>query len=202
MSTTRTTWVSLTAPGESKGFDWAPLWVLAGVLLTGFFALAGHYLVQRGARHQAKEQAARDLHKWHRDLRRQSYVDCIVTYEKMRDLISPLARAIPWPVSRALTPEEASQLNDLLLMLAQRYDDAFQKCQVVRLEGPEAVADAAHQLIFAAAGFLHAADERAKAARAGQQPAHSPEPWNASAGQMNNALEEFIKAARTVIAVD
>ncbi|MGW3060587.1 hypothetical protein ACWC98_32300 [Streptomyces goshikiensis] len=197
-----TTWISLAAPGDGKGFDWAPVWVLAGVLVASTFALAGQVLVQRGARRQAKEQAARDLSKWHRDLRRQSYVDCIVTYEKMRDLITPLSRAIPWPVSRAMTSDEASQLDGLLTTLAQRYDDAFQKCQVVRLEGPGAVADAAQQLIFAAAGFRNAVDERAEAAQAARQPAHSPASWNASAKQMNDALEEFIKVARTVIAVD
>lgn len=197
-----TTWIDLAAPGEGTGFDWAPVWALAGVLVAGIFAMAGHVLVQRGTRRQAKEQAARDLSKWHRELRRQSYVDCIVTYEKMRDLIAPLSRAIPWPVSRALTSEEASQLDDLLIMLAQRYDDTFQKCQVVRLEGPGAVADAAQQLIFAAAGFRNAVDARAEAAQAGQQPAHSPAPWNSSAERMNDALEEFIEIARTVIAVD
>lgn len=197
-----TTWISLAAPGVRTGFDWAPVWALAGVLVAGVFALAGHVLVQRGARRQAKEQTALDLSKWHRELRRQSYVDCVATYEKMRELITPLSRAIPWPVSRALTAVEASQLDDLLIVLAQRYDDAFQKCQVVRLEGPGAIADAAQQLIFAAAGFRNAVEERAQAAQAGQRPAHAPAPWNSSAEQMNDALEEFIEIARTVIAVD
>lgn len=37
--------------------------------------------------------------------------------------------------------------------LGERYDEAFQKCQIVRLEGPKSVADAAQRLIFAAADF-------------------------------------------------
>ncbi|WP_331754172.1 MULTISPECIES: hypothetical protein [unclassified Streptomyces] len=59
-----------------------------------------------------------------------------MTYEKLRDMIVLLSRAIPWPVSRNLTDEEASQLDALLVVLGERYDEAFQKCQVVRLEGP------------------------------------------------------------------
>jgi len=183
------------------GFNWAPVWTLGGVVATGVFLLAGHGMGQRATRKQAEVQADRDLSKWHRELRRQSYLDCIVTYEKLRDMIVPLSQAIPWPVSRSLTDEEVSQLNVLLGTLGERYDEAFQKCQIVRLEGPGSIADAAQRLILAAADFCHAADGRAGAARAGERPEQSPA-WNSSAERMNDELEDFIEIARAVIAVD
>lgn len=170
-------------------------------MVTGGFLLAGHGMVQRATSRQAKIQAHRDLSKWHRELRRQSYVDCIVTYEKLRDMIVLLSRAIPWPVSRNLTDEEASQLDALLVTLGERYDEAFQKCQIVRLEGPGGVSDAAQRLILAAADFREAADGRARAARGGERPAQPPA-WNSSAERMNDELEAFIELARAVIAVD
>lgn len=124
-----------------------------------------------------------------------------MTYEKLRDVIVPLSRAIPWPVSRNLTGEEESQLEALLVTLGELYDEAFQKCQIVRLEGPGVVADAAQRLIFAAADFRQAAEERAQAARVGERPAQPPA-WNSSTEKMNDELEAFIEIARTVIAVD
>lgn len=192
---------ALAAGGKGTGFDWTPVWPLVGVVVAGLFALAGHGMVQRAARGQAEAQMARDLSKWHRELRRQSYVDCIVVYEKLRDMIVPLSRAIPWPVSRSLTSGEAAQLDALLVTLGERYDEAFQKCQIVRLEGPGSVADAAQRLIFAAADFRQAADERAQAAGVGEPPAQ-PTTWSSSAEKMNDELESFIEHARTVIAVD
>ncbi|MFC7933957.1 hypothetical protein [Streptomyces cinereoruber] len=193
--------VSLAAGANDAGFDWTPAWALGGVVATGLFLLAGHGMVQRATRKQAAVQADRERSKWHRELRRQSYVDCIVTYEKLRDMIVPLSQAIPWPVSRNLTGEEASQMDALLATLGERYDEAFQKCQIVRLEGPGAVADAAQRLIFAAADFRQAADDRARAARLGERPAQPPA-WNSSAEKMNDELEAFIEVARTVIAMD
>ena len=82
-----------------------------------------------------------------------------------------------------------------------RYEEAFQKCQIVRLEGPRNVADAAQRLILAAAAFRQAAEERAAAARDGERPERARD-WNASAEKMNDELEDFIEIARAVIAVD
>ncbi|WP_371604937.1 hypothetical protein OG345_40760 (plasmid) [Streptomyces sp. NBC_01220] len=189
------------AKANDAGFDWTPAWTLGGVVTTGAFVLVGHGMVQRAARKQAAIQADRDLSRWHRELRRQSYVDCIVTYERMRDMLVPLARAVPWPVSRPLTDEEATHVDALLVTLGERYDEAFQKCQVVRLEGPGSIADSAQRLILAAASFRNAADRRAEAARAGERPSDTPA-WNASAEEMNDELDVFIEAARAVIAVD
>ncbi|MGY4929407.1 hypothetical protein [Streptomyces sp. 900105755] len=197
------TLVSLAAEGKDAGFDWTPAWTLGGVLLTGLFALASQNVAQRAGRTQAAVQAVREVSKWHRELRRQSYLDCIVSYEKFRDMIAPLSQAIPWPVRGNLTPEESSQLDALLVMLGERYDEVFQKCQIVRLEGPGNLAEAAHRLIFAAADFRNAAYERARATRAGEHPAQPTAPaWNATAEKMNDELELFIETARTVIAVD
>ncbi|GHB72808.1 hypothetical protein GCM10010347_48930 [Streptomyces cirratus] len=65
--------VAIAAAGTA-GFDWTPLWTLAGAVATGAFLLAGHAMVQRSARRQEELKATRDLSKWHRELRRHSYV--------------------------------------------------------------------------------------------------------------------------------
>ncbi|GHB72815.1 hypothetical protein GCM10010347_48940 [Streptomyces cirratus] len=116
-------------------------------------------------------------------------------------MIVPLNRAIPWPVSRVLTIEETVHLDGLLAALGERYDEAFQKCQVVRLEGPGTVADAAHQLIVAAAEFRQASEERAHATRSGERTSTAPA-WNSSTEKMNDELDAFIEMARAMIAVD
>ncbi|OII59673.1 hypothetical protein BJP40_13070 [Streptomyces sp. CC53] len=194
------TWTR-SAAEHAAGFDWAPVWALGGVFLTGLFGLA----VQRGQRKAAQEQtegqAARDLSRWHRELRRTSYVDCIVTYEKFRDLVEPVGKALPWPVSAPLTAEKAAELDALLAVLDERYADVFQKCQIVRLEGPAALAHIAQGLILSAADFRHATKERAGAARAGTGNAEVST-WTSSTEDMRRTLEEFIERARGVVAVD
>lgn len=196
------TWVTLAGERISADFDWTPAWTLGGAVVTGVFLLIGQSMVQRAARKQGEAQAGRELSKWHRELRRQSYVDCVVAFEKMRDVIAPLSQAAPWPPpSRALTDMEAAALDALLVRLGERYEEVFQKCQIVRLEGPGAVADAAQQLVVAAAGFRNAVDERAHAVRLGQRPAFAPR-FTSSAQEMNDELEAFIELARAVIAVD
>lgn len=174
---------------------------LGGVLVTGVLGLVGQHMNRRAAEKAAAVQMVRDLSKWHRELRRQSYVDCIVTYEKMRDVLAPLVAAIPWPVTQAMNPQQVSRLEALLVTLGERYEEVFQKCQIVRLEGPERVAAAAQRLILAAAGFRHAAEERAGAARSGRAPLHAPA-WDSASREMHEALEAFIEIARPHIAVD
>ncbi|MEU5218498.1 hypothetical protein AB0G79_20185 [Streptomyces sp. NPDC020807] len=194
------TWTVFAAE-KAASFDWTPAWALGGVFLTGFFGLA----VQRGQRKAAKEQAevqaARDLSKWHRELRRTSYVDCVVTYEKFRDMVEPLGKALPWPVSAPLSGEKAAELDALIVTLDERYVELFQKCQIVRLEGPAALAHTAQGLILSAADFRHATRERSEAARAGTGNAEVST-WNSSTEDMRRTLEEFIETARSVIAVD
>ncbi|MDX2709220.1 hypothetical protein PV350_41230 [Streptomyces sp. PA03-6a] len=192
---------ALAAEAANAGFDWTPVWTLVGVAVTAASLLIGQWLTQRAAGKQAEAQAVRELSKWHRELRRQSYADCVIAYERFRDLLQPIARAIPWPVGRALTPEEAAHLGTLLVTLGERYDDAFQKCQVARLEGPEAVAKTAHRLIVAGTEFRAAAEARAEAARVGMQPP-DPSAWDLAAESMDEELDDFIVLARSVIAVD
>lgn len=194
-------WVSLAAGSEKAGFDWTPVWTLGGVLATGFFLLAGQALTQRTSAKQAEIQAKRDLSKWHRELRRQSYADCILAYERLRDMITPLGLATPWPVSRSLTEEEDARLDDLLVTLSERHDEAFQKCQIVRLEGPVALAEIAQQLVLAAGEFRFAAEERVRAARGGESVVEASA-WNLATGKMTRELEKFFVMARDVIAVD
>jgi hypothetical protein len=85
--------------------------------------------------------------------------------------------------------------------LDERYEDAFQKCQVVRLEGPAAIAHTAKSMYLAAADFRAAAKERAQATGAGQG---TPDTARRSSAvqDMSNALEEFIGLAQATIAVD
>ncbi|MEU6705762.1 hypothetical protein [Streptomyces wuyuanensis] len=83
-------------------------------------------------------------------------------------MITPLGLATPWPVSRSLIDEEDVRLDDLLVTMGERHDEAFLKCQIVRLEGPVALATIAQHLVLAAGDFHFAAEERARAVRRGE----------------------------------
>ncbi|WP_093801142.1 hypothetical protein [Streptomyces sp. Wb2n-11] len=191
-------WMTLAAAKDPA--VWAPLWAIAGVVVTGGFGLGLAWVQHRTTMKQAELQASRELSKWHRELRRQSYVDCLVTYERLRDMIVPLSNSIAWPVSGALTTDEVSRLDALLVLLDERYDEAFQRCQVVRLEGPVDLAETAQRLLLAGSRFRHAAEARAQAAKRGQLLVGRG--WDDAAEGMNDALESFIEQARAVIAVD
>ncbi|MEW1701013.1 transposase, partial [Streptomyces sp. NPDC091278] len=89
------TWIALAAE-QTAGFDWSPLLAaLGGAVVTGGFLLGGNSLNQRGNRKLAEAQGIRDLNRWHRELRRTSYVDCVVASEKLRDMTEPLGRVLP-----------------------------------------------------------------------------------------------------------
>ncbi|MBL1093963.1 MULTISPECIES: hypothetical protein [Streptomyces] len=88
-------------------------------------------------------------------------------------------------------------------MLGERQDELFPKCQIIRLDGPGDIADAAQQLIFVAAVHRSAVDQQAQAARAGEHPAQPPDlDWSTPAVELSDEVEAFIEVARTVIAVD
>ncbi|MER8047126.1 hypothetical protein [Streptomyces sp. NPDC094032] len=194
------TWISLAAE-QTAGFDWSPLitgiGVLGGAAVAGFFGLR----TQAHQRKAAEAQADRDVSKWHRELRRTSYVDCVVTYERLRDMVEPLGRILPSIRNSPLSPEQETELNGLLATLDERYEDMFRKCQIVRLEGPADVAHTAKGLYLAAADFRQAARERARAAQEGTGRVDGST-WDSSTADMMNTLEEFIEMARGVIAVD
>lgn len=195
------TWIALAAE-QAAGFDWTPLLsALGGAVVTGGFLLGGNALTQRANRKLAEAQGTRDLNKWHRELRRTSYVDCVVAYEKLRDMVEPLGRVLPSIRNSPLTPEQDSELNGLLRALDARYEEMFQKCQVVRLEGPAELSHTAKGLYLAAADFRHAARERARAAREGTGRVEG-RAWDSSTTDMMNTLDEFIEKARGVVAVD
>jgi hypothetical protein len=194
------TWFSMAAE-KAAGFDWTPAWTLGGVVVTGLFGLGLQQQQRKTAKHQAQVQSVLDLSKWHRDLRRTSYVDCLISYETLRDLIEPLNRALPWPVAGPLSADDSVALDRLLAMLDQRYEETFQKCQVVRLEGPAAISHTAKSLYLAAADFRAAAKERARAVREGRGTPNTAR-WNSAAEDMSNALEEFIGLAQSIVAVD
>ncbi|MEW1661142.1 hypothetical protein [Streptomyces sp. NPDC093707] len=180
------TWTILAAE-KAASFDWTPAWALGGVIVTGLFGLAVQWHQRRAAKEQAEAQASRELSKWHRELRRTSYVDCVVAYETFRDMVEPLGNALPWPVSAPLNDEEAAELDTLLVTLDERYADLFQKCQIVRLEGPAAIAHTAQGLILSAADFRHATKGRATATRTGTGSAEVST-WNSSTEDMRSRI--------------
>lgn len=125
----------------------AVLSALGGATVAGISSIWLAYINRSTQREQARAQSTRDLRKWRRELRRQSYSDCVISFEKLRDMIAPLAKVLPWPVPRALSAGERQELDNLISRLADCYDDAFQKCQIVRLEGPEPVATSANRML-------------------------------------------------------
>ncbi|QKW06855.1 hypothetical protein HUT18_11100 [Streptomyces sp. NA04227] len=160
------------------------------------FLLVSQQVAQRAARRQAEDQSKRELQKWHREVRRQAYVDFIVAGEKFRHMILPLARALHDSAQRALTTEEETRLRDLLATLTERYDDLYEKSQVVCLEGPATIGRVAKDFTLGAARFRAAATQKAEA---GTSAGHLPEEetgWQASGQKMNEALEAFIELAQ------
>ncbi|WP_019885880.1 hypothetical protein [Streptomyces purpureus] len=184
----------------------APWWglllaALGGAAVTGGFLIWSKYREQKAALDLAEVQAHNEVSKWHRAERRTSYVACLVAYEKLRDVIEPLNKVLPWPVSEPLSAHATEELERLLVRLDERYEDMFEKCQVVRLEGPPALAHTAKSLYLGAADFRSAAKERAEAVREGRGTPDVTR-WNAGAEEMSTALEEFIRLAQETVAVD
>ncbi|MFF2044041.1 hypothetical protein ACFVVX_26840 [Kitasatospora sp. NPDC058170] len=177
----------------------AVLSALGGVTVTGLFGIWLAFINRSAQRQQAEIQASRDLKKWHRELRRQSYADCVVAFERFRDVLSPLAEVLPWPVPQAMSEGDVVRVDGLIARLREAYDDAFQKCQVVRLEGPDGVSEAVQRMLFSMAGFRNAAEERVRAAKDAQRP---PEPraWDEAAAEMHSAVEDFMTKASAVVA--
>lgn len=191
-----------TAPVPAGAPWWSPLLAaLGGAAVTGGFLIWSKYREQRAALDLAEVQAHNEVSKWHRAERRTSYVACLVAYEKLRDVIEPLNKVLPWPVSEPLSVDATAESEQLLVRLDERYEDTFEKCQVVRLEGPPALAHTAKSLYLAAADFRAAAQERAQAVREGRGTPDATR-WTAGAEEMSTALEEFIRLAQKTVAID
>lgn len=137
--------------------------VSVGATLAGIVSIAQTQLQRADQAHVLAEQIgaqaeverrrfAAERWKWHADLRRQSYIDCLISAEKCSNFIELLAA-----VSESLSSEGESTVSpradgasleesigkfDRLVI-----DETFDRVQIVRLDGPPEVAEHAKQLL-------------------------------------------------------
>jgi hypothetical protein len=111
------------------------------------------------------------LARWqrHADLRRQSYIDCLITAEKysrfgrtFEEISASLVEDAPEPILPATDGED---LASLVTRFRSQYVQAFDLTQVVRLVGPPAVADQAHRLMRGMSTYFDLAENLARDAR-------------------------------------
>ncbi|MFE5295896.1 hypothetical protein [Streptomyces sp. NPDC056632] len=209
-------WTLLAAPAPAvpavpaTGAPWwgVALGTAAGALITGGFLIWSKYREQKAALDLAKVQAHLDVSKWHRTERRTSYANCLISYEKFRDMVAAFTRVIPWqPVPQALTAEQEVELTRLLVKLEKRFEDSYEKCQVVRLEGPPALAHTAKSMALAADSFRAAAKDQAQAAKdllstQDERGRERQRAWDHAVTEMDAFLEEFIGLVQQTVAVD
>ena len=143
-------------------------------------------------REQQQLHVAAEHSKWRREVRREAYVAFLSRVEKTRDLITPLSQAFPTGSGPA-TPDEMSQLTSLGRDLQIRYDNALHAGQIVRLEGPEAVAITAQELISKLAFLINVANDRIRTAAGRHQPDQMP--WPTAVREAHDALEAFLRVA-------
>ncbi|MER5765849.1 hypothetical protein [Streptomyces sp. NPDC002082] len=182
--------------------------MVLGAVVTGGFLIWSKCCERKAALGLAKVQAHLEVSKWHRTERRTSYANCLVPFEKLRDLVATFTTTIPWqPVAQPLTTPAEAELDRLLVKLEKRFEDAYEKCQIVRLEGPLAMAHTGRSLALAAAQFRAAAKDRALATREARstqdvQGRQRQTEWDNAVREMETLLEEFIQLVQETVAVD
>ncbi|MFI6468583.1 hypothetical protein [Streptomyces sp. NPDC050538] len=107
--------------------------------------------------------------QWHADLRRQSYIDCLITAEKysrfgrvFEEISASLVEGAPEPILPAADGED---LASFVTRFRSQYVEAFDLTQVVRLVGPPAVAHQAHRLIRGMGTYFDLAENLARDAQ-------------------------------------
>lgn len=158
--------------------DLGPAWLAAGSALVGvLLTLVGTLLVARiqrtglkdqsdaqlaSQREQFREELVRERGKWRLELRRQAYVDFLVSAQGVTELIAPLSNIFFDP---NIEPGELSEpwlgwLKAELKELSERHAEAFRHGQLVRLEGPSNMAAAAQQVLDAMVHLQNVATRR------------------------------------------
>lgn len=141
-----------------------------------------------------------ELRKWQLETRRETYVDFVVAAEKLRDTIAAAGRLLAgaWPLPAPLSESELRDLERLEKSIVSLYEEAFQRAQVVRLTGPENVANCVTSLGDTMMDYVTYTSERFRAARRNERSEMLRE-WQKAVSEMNHLLQEFVAAAYGVV---
>lgn len=146
-----------------------------GAALTGVISVVQTHLQRRSQNdalvHQARVQEESEWRrfrterwKWHAELRRQSYIDCLISIERCSGFFGFSEKAsesliteegsTPGPWINEVPPEEfISQFN------RQMSDETFDRIQVVRLDGPEDISAHGRKLLGSLLNYWVASQE-------------------------------------------
>ncbi len=116
-------------------------------------------------------------------------------------MIEPIGALISksWPVARPLSEGDGQRADELVDELRQRYEAAFQRAQIVRIEGPSDIQELIPELIFAMADMREAARRRLEDAKAGRRPNEIEIRWNESVRTLHGRLDELVTKASAVL---
>ncbi|MEV6837919.1 hypothetical protein AB0N17_25980 [Streptomyces sp. NPDC051133] len=147
-----------------------------------------------------REGQKSELRKWQLETRRETYVDFVVAVEKLRDTIATAGRLLAgtWPLPEPLSETDLSELQRLETNIVSLYEEAFQRAQVVRLTGPDDVAEYAKSLGNTMTDYVTFSSERFRAARRNERSETLRE-WQEAVREMNRLLQSFVDTAYTVV---
>ncbi|ALC23310.1 hypothetical protein ACH46N_09330 [Streptomyces pristinaespiralis] len=124
----------------------------------------------------------------------------MVAVEKLRETIAAggLLLAGTWPLPAPLSEAELHDLERLERSIVSLYEEAFQRAHVVRLTGPDGVANCAKSLGDTMTEYVSYSNERFRAARQNERSEMLRERQDA-VREMNRLLQEFVDTAYTVV---
>ncbi|MFE0380911.1 hypothetical protein ACFW1M_36345 [Streptomyces inhibens] len=149
---------------------------------------------------RGREEQQSELRKWQLETRREAYVDFVVAVERLRDTIATVGRLLAgtWPVPEPLSEADLSELQRLETSIVSLYEEAFQRAQVVRLTGPDAVVNHAKDLGDTMTEYVTFSGERFQSARRNER-SETLRDWQEAVRDLNRRLQEFIDTAYTVV---
>jgi hypothetical protein len=155
---------------------------------------------RQSQREQFEARAAEEHRQWQLESQRDAYVSCLISMEKLRDMLAPLAERLggSWPRRDGVPAAETRELDSLVSRFRERYDEAFARSQMARLAGPPDMAGTAQHALNAMAAVRDALDERVRCARAN---AKAPDggTWASAATGLHEAVESFIAQAAAIL---
>jgi membrane protein implicated in regulation of membrane protease activity len=151
-------------------------------------------------REQFRDQVARDHQKWRLESRSETYVNFIVSVQRVCELIASFASA-PSEVGadgRIHVVDDQNVLKSLVTAFHKRYDDAFKSGQLVRLHGPSEVRIVAENVISGLVYLRNTVDGRLRSVEL-NLPSVDGRMWHESTRELSSAVEEFITTASSVL---
>jgi hypothetical protein len=196
----------------SSGTAWAAAaGAIGGATVSGVVAVLLAFVQRRSLNDQAdrqrqsqreqfEAQAAEEHRRWQIQSRRDAYVNCLVSVEKLREMIAPLTERLGgrWPRRDGVAAAEIAELDSLLARFLQRYEEAFAHGQMARLAGPPEMGAAAQHALEAMGLLSNALNERVRCARV-NATAPDESAWSSAISDLHAAIESFIAQGSAIL---